>query len=455
MTARVLIVDDMLPNRMLLKAQLEAEYFQAFTASDGIEALALVERHKPDIVLLDVMMPGMTGFEVCRTIKSHPDMADIPVVLVTALDGHNDKLTGLEAGADDFLSKPVDETVLLARVRNLVRLKMLTDELRLHQNAPDGVGSSGPQHPEAAVARCRILLVDDDRQTIAAFRATESPQCDLTVTTSEEKALSHVAERDCDIAVVNLDLGGFDALRLCAGIRAHPEGRQMPLLASTSLDEEDKLAQAFDLGVNECITRPIDRLELSARLRTQLRKKHLLERLRKHIDDNAKLAYTDRLTGLPNRHSLAAYFEQLVETSRRVGDSLSLVIVDVDHFKQVNDRFGHDIGDRVLSEIAGRISANIRGADLVCRYGGEEFLIIFRCVEEAQVSSIAERLRATIQAVPIAIHREPHFLPVTVSVGVAHLTGNVDGVDSLFSRADRALYAAKNAGRNRVYIDAA
>src|SRR5215213_2837216 len=130
MTARVLVVDDIFPNVKLLETKLTAEYFAVITAMNGPDALAICEQGLCDIVLLDVMMPGMSGFEVCRRLKSSPLTAHLPVMMVTALDQPSDRLKGLDAGADDFLTKPVDDTALLARVRSLVRLKAVTDEMR-------------------------------------------------------------------------------------------------------------------------------------------------------------------------------------------------------------------------------------------------------------------------------------------------------------------------------------
>ena len=144
MTARVLVVDDILSNVKLLEAKLTAEYFEVVTAFNGLECLAKIDESAPDIVLLDVMMPGMDGFEVCRRIKSNPKTAHVPVVMVTALDQPSDRVAGLEAGADDFLTKPVDDAALFARVRSLVRLKMMTDELRMRETTGQSMGLIDP-----------------------------------------------------------------------------------------------------------------------------------------------------------------------------------------------------------------------------------------------------------------------------------------------------------------------
>ena len=140
MTARVLVVDDILSNVKLLEAKLTTEYFEVVTAYSGEEALKRVAAEPPDIVLLDVMMPGMDGFEVCRRIKADPKTAHVPVIMVTALDQPADRIAGLDAGADDFLTKPIDDTALFARVRSLVRLKMMTDELLMREETGQSLG---------------------------------------------------------------------------------------------------------------------------------------------------------------------------------------------------------------------------------------------------------------------------------------------------------------------------
>ena len=163
MTARVLVVDDVPANVKLLEARLSAEYFDVVTAMNGIEALAICDKAECDIVLLDVMMPDMDGFEVCRRLKASPATHHIPVIMVTALDHPSDRVRGLEAGADDFLTKPVSDVALIARVRSLARLKMMTDELRMRALTSREIGIQDPENEAMADAGRggRILIVDD------------------------------------------------------------------------------------------------------------------------------------------------------------------------------------------------------------------------------------------------------------------------------------------------------
>src|SRR5262245_25851054 len=163
MTARVLVVDDVPANVKLLEARLSAEYFDVVTAVSGADALRLCERAECDVVLLDVMMPEMDGFEVCRRLKSSPATHHIPVVMVTALDQPSDRLRGLDAGADDFLTKPVSDVALIARVRSLSRLKLMTDELRMRAVTSREIGIESPERDAIAEAgrNGHILIVDD------------------------------------------------------------------------------------------------------------------------------------------------------------------------------------------------------------------------------------------------------------------------------------------------------
>src|SRR6516162_2802380 len=166
MTARVLVVDDVPANVRLLQARLSAEYFDVITAMSGGEALAVCERADCDIVLLDVMMPDMDGFEVCRRLKANPSTHHLPVIIVTALDQASDRVKGLEAGADDFLTKPVTDVALVARVRSLVRLKMMTDELRMRAVTSREIGIANPAREAIAdTGRCGRVLVVDDRKS--------------------------------------------------------------------------------------------------------------------------------------------------------------------------------------------------------------------------------------------------------------------------------------------------
>jgi two-component system cell cycle response regulator len=456
MTARVLVVDDILSNVKLLEAKLSAEYFEVATAFNGLECLAKMEEAIPDIVLLDVMMPGMDGFEVCRRIKSNPKTAHVPVVMVTALDQPSDRVTGLDAGADDFLTKPVDDSALFARVRSLVRLKMMTDELRMREATGEKMGLLDPTDAQGdGLQSGRILIIEDRPESVAWFAGALQPTHEVSSVETFEEALVRVKGGDYDLIMVSLGMRGFDGLRLCSQLRSLPEGRNVPILVIVSDGDRRKLTQALEMGVNDYLTRPVDKNELVARVRTQLRKKRYADRLRHNVQLSLEMAITDQLTGLHNRRYMSRHLDNLISSAQKSGKPLAFLIMDIDYFKAVNDTHGHDIGDEVLKEFANRIAANVRGIDLACRYGGEEFVVVMPDTEISFAYSIAERLRKSIETTPVEISRAPGKLNITISVGIAASEKNGDTAEKLLHRADQALYRAKRSGRNRVIADAA
>ncbi len=331
MTARVLVVDDILSNVKLLEAKLSAEYFEVVSAYNGLEALAKVEEHEPDIVLLDVMMPGMDGFEVCRRIKSNPKSAHLPVVMVTALDQPSDRVAGLDAGADDFLTKPVDDAALFARVRSLVRLKMMTDELRMREATGQNMGLVDPaQTLVEASPTGRLLIIEDRPESVAWFTQALAPANEVVAADTFEEALVRVRGGDFDLIVVSLGLRGFDGLRLCSQLRSLPEGRNVPILVLVSDGDRRKLTQALEMGVNDYLTRPVDKNELTARVRTQLRRKRYADKLRHNVQLSLEMAITDQLTGLHNRRYMSRHLDTLITSARTSGKPISFLIMDID-----------------------------------------------------------------------------------------------------------------------------
>ena len=457
MTARVLVVDDVAANVKLLEARLSAEYFDVTTAMSGAAALAICERSECDLVLLDVMMPDMDGFEVCRRLKTNPLTHHIPVVMVTALDQPADRVRGLEAGADDFLTKPTPELALIARVRSLSRLKMVTDELRMRAVTSREIGIQSPEREAVADTGRggRVLIVDDHAATRERVAAVLGAEHTVEVEADPGEALFRAADGNFDLLIVSLALENFDALRLCSQIRSLDRTRNMPILAITEPDNNARMMRGLEIGVNDYLMRPIDKNELLARARSQVRKRRYTERLRDNVQISIEMAITDALTGLFNRRYLESHLATLVDQAATRVKPLAVLVLDIDYFKSINDTHGHDVGDDVLREFALRIKRSIRGIDLACRCGGEEFVIVMPETDMAVAAMVAERLRRRIAAEPFAIEQGARTIPVTISVGIAALRGREDTAASILKRADQALYRAKRDGRNRVVPDAA
>ena len=456
MTARVLVVDDILPNIKLLEARLSAEYFDVVTATNGPQALAICAEGQCDLVLLDVMMPGMDGFEVCRRLKASPATSHIPVVMVTALDQPADRVKGLEAGADDFLTKPIDELALLARVRSLARLKVALDELRARAatSAALGLADTLAETMSAAEAGGKILIVDDRVSSHERLAGALSKTYDVAIEVKPQEAVFRAAEGAFDLVIVSLGLQNFDGLRLCSQIRSLERTRSMPILTIAEAEDRQRVLRGLDLGVNDYLMRPVDRNELVARVRTQIRRKRYVDSLKDRVQASIEMAVVDALTGLNNRRFFESHFSALLEDAIQRERPLSLMILDIDHFKMVNDNHGHDAGDEVLKAFASRVKRVIRTADLMCRMGGEEFVIVMPNTPLEVAELIAERARAAVQGARFQIDASGRSIPVTVSVGLSD-RGEDDSAEHVYKRADRALYRAKNEGRNRVAAVAA
>ncbi len=456
MTARILVVDDIPANVKLLEARLQAEYFQVVTALNGPDALAICAEGGIDLILLDIMMPGMDGFEVCAKLKANPSTVHIPVVIVTALDQPADRIRGLEAGADDFLTKPVKDIQLMSRVKSLVRLKTLTDELRLRAETTRFIGIDELLSERAMVSqdRARILLIDERVSSVERLQKTLRNECDLEVATDPQLGFFQAVEKDFDCVLLATGFANFDPLRVCSQLRSLDRTRFLPILLVAEQGEDERISRALELGVNDYVVRPVDAQELIARIRTQVRRKRFNDALRQSVVQTIEMAVTDGLTGLHNRRYLETHLDILFERAVSRGRPLSYLITDIDRFKSINDAFGHDGGDDVLREFANLLRRQVRGADLVSRYGGEEFVVAMPDTDAELAAKVAERVRAAVAENSFSL-TNGRKVPVTVSVGVATLQGRADSIAGLAKRADTALYEAKAAGRNRVVQKAA
>lgn len=459
MSARVLVVDDILPNVKLLEAKLHGEYYDVVTASSGEEALKKIVEHSPDLVLLDVMMPGMDGFEVCRRIKANPLVAHIPVVMVTALTDTEDRVRGLESGADDFLSKPVNDIALMARVRSLVRLKMTVDEWRARETTASqlGVVDENATVMTQPVDGARVLVIEDMNFEINKIR--ETLQRDNDIVTQAETgmaALQHINQNDFDLIIVSLNLKNEDGLRFCSHLRSNEKTRNSPIIMLGNEEDLPKIAHGLEIGAHDYIMRPVDRNELLARVRTQIRRKRFQERLRANYEISLSMALTDALTGLYNRRYFEVHLQKMLQNTAAQKKSMGLIYMDIDHFKKINDSYGHNVGDEVLKTFAQRIKDSLRSFDLVARLGGEEFIAILPDITPDLAYSVSERLRRAIAEKPFACAAPGGQIDVTCSFGGLVLEG--DDADpakylEIIKRADEQLYLSKHNGRNAVHFE--
>jgi two-component system cell cycle response regulator len=450
LSARILIVDDLEANRRLLEALLTADYYEVLMAARGEEGVQLAKREKPDLVLMDVMMPGgIDGYEACRRLKSMPETRHIPVVILTTLDDRDNRVRGLQAGAEEFLTKPIDDVQLMARVKSLLTLKVVTDELRAREASSRRMGLITDETRPDAVDQHRVfagnvLVVDDNPTQIKRIQTALGVEHRVNVLGGEAGA------GPPDLAVVSVHAKSFDGFRVIARMRSGEATRHLPILAIVDPDDRKRAVRALELGAHDIIVRPVDEEEIIARARTLMRRKRYMDALRQRLDQSLELAITDQLTGLYNRRFLGTQLEPLVQRAQCGGDPVSIMAIDIDHFKRCNDTFGHDVGDQVLREFAARLASNTRPSDYACRQGGEEFIVIMPRTTGDIACLAAERLRRAIAASAFIIPGLSQQLEITISIGVGSTEGADDSPDALMKRADEALYEAKRSGRNRV-----
>lgn len=452
MSARILVVDDMLPNIKLLEAKLTKEYYEVITAQDGFDAIEKARKNSPDLILLDVMMPGMDGFETCRKLRADPELSHIPVVMLTALSEKESRIHGLEVGADDFLTKPINDSALFARVRSLIRLKVMIDELRLRGQTGVELGIDPSALNVGSIQDSRIMLVDDDsiqaRQVIEKLSTVNKK---IKHIDKPEMALEEAQKGQYDLVIISTQLLDADGLRICSQFRSNEQTRSISIIILIDEDDPASLVKGLEMGVNDYIVTPVDVNELVARVKTQIRRKKYQEALRSNYKQSISLAITDGLTGLYNRRYMDTHLENMVRENMDAQRPMSVLMVDIDHFKSVNDTYGHNVGDEVIKEFGQRIINAIRPNDLAVRYGGEEFVIILNGTDAQNAKIVAERIRTKIEGTPFKVSTADGALTKTTSIGITGLRKEgADSVDAILKRADEALYAAKNGGRNRV-----
>ncbi len=450
MTANILVVDDLEPNIKLLEAKLLNEYYTVFTASSGGKALEILDNNKIDIVLLDVMMPQMSGFETCLKIKANPKTAYIPVVMVTALTDIEDRVQGLEAGADEFLSKPINDIALFTRIKSLTRMKAAMDELYLRHVTNESLGVSGLPISYHFHEDSKILLINDDAiQTSNILRILQrvSKQVKTIANLSDYEMVSNEA---ADIIIVSYQLEEMDPLRIIASLRSKEMLRNSIIVLVVEEEEFPIVAKAVEVGIDDYLIYPIEENELIARIKTLIKKKKYQDELRTLLEQSINLSLKDGLTNVFNRRYFDLHIHSTINAFAS-NHSIALLIGDIDDFKQVNDRFGHLMGDEVLKIVADTIKKNIRVTDLVARYGGEEFVVLLPNTNNNEAMKVAERICRAVETIRFVNPGLKDNFKVTISLGVAGYKIGEMAADFIY-KADKALYKAKVTGKNKAVL---
>ena len=470
MSRQILVIDSLCTNRILSEDDLAAARFGVRWA-DGLDAaVGALQEQLPDVVIAGIG-PNEPLAPLMQAIRGEARADELPVIAVGADESESARLEALQAGADEVFSCPLDTKLLLARIRSLLRRQDDLAELRAGDESAPMLGFADEVEPFVVPGRVTILTgaTGDLSPMLAGYAARLG--CQATVL-RDEADLSRLGgadlvildaaddagdlERAAHAAAQGRCLSGGGLFRAIAEVRAQRDNRHTEILAVVPPGATDLGVMALDLGASDLATSEIGAEELSWRVDGLLRRKRLRDRLRDRVRDGLKAAVTDPLTGLHNRRFAMPVLARLAEEAGP-DDALAVMIIDIDHFKAINDTHGHAAGDRILAEIAARLRSVLRPGDLLARIGGEEFLTAAPRIDPGEAEALAEQLRAVVAARPVtlasttlaaALRQPTDELEVTVSVGLALSRG--ESGDRLFGRADAALYSAKRAGRNRV-----
>ncbi|WP_373353779.1 diguanylate cyclase [Pseudoroseicyclus sp. CXY001] len=467
MPARVLIFDPTVSSRILTRAALAEAQYDVVVAESSADAQLESMRRKPDIILLGVVAPAAGAFAFLAGLRADPVGRTIPVIAIGRLADPSLRLAVLRAGADDLCDRPIDSVLLQAQVRRLLRRSDSLEELCLKEETHRALGFAEDGEPFVQPGRVSVIVPEGQAMLPAVVAVLDRlPNGGEVV--DPRTLLSHIGSGEAaDLFVIDAAAEGIrpgELFRLIAELRSRAATRHSVQIAIVPPELADMAAMALDLGVDDVVTAQVRPAELMHRLKALLVQKFRADRARDRLRKGVESSVTDPLTGLHNRRYALPALKRVTEQSERTGQMAAVMVLDIDHFKTINDRFGHATGDKVLAEVARRLAARVRVGDMVARIGGEEFLIVMPETDAEAAAEAAERLRSGIEDRPFDAVREAGedrpagagrastAVRVTVSIGVALGAGESPGGPTLFERADAALYSAKLAGRNMVSL---
>ena len=457
MIGKILIVDDVSTNRIVFKVKLTAAGYSSIMAGDGSTCLQLARTELPDLILLDLMLPDMNGVEVLRQLKANPVTRRIPVVMFSSDQDPVLRVAALRAGAEDFLSRPIDDQTLLARLRGLLRAREVVGGFASPEAGLGIFGLAEGATTYDAPGQVAIVMNKAESAMHLRKQLSTAGQEQFSILAPDEVYSDDIASGRPDVYLIDADIGSEGGgLRVMSELLSRSASRNAAFCIFNQSGQNVRPAMAFDLGANDFVDCRISPSELAVRLHTLVTRKRELDRMRASVQDGLRLAMIDPLTGLHNRRYGLAQLNAIAAKAQQEGSEFAVMVVDLDRFKSVNDRWGHAAGDTVLIEISSRLAANLRASDLVARIGGEEFLIALPNTTPAEAGIVAQRLCEAAESQPVIL-ADQTAIHVTISIGMTLDGGVADpaptlNVAEIVDQADRALMKSKAGGRNKVTI---
>ena len=463
MAGDILIIDCVATNRIVLKVKLLAAQYRVRPCANIAEAKAEIEASLPDLILMDTCTGATAVVAFCTSLKSGADTHHIPIIATGGFPTPRDRVTALEAGADDVLTKPFDDYILQARIRSLLRARDARQELRMREGTRTALGFA--ETCSGFSAPSRVVVATEDGHAAQETPALRDGLANAQIICAATEQLTSGPDSDSrsDLYVLDFRDGLSDdsvLFRLLSELRSRSSSRHAGILALLPPDARKAAAMALDLGASDILSAQVAPEEILHRCAVLIRAKHEADALRRTVETGLEAAITDPLTGLFNRRYALPHLARLSDESRKLGRQFAIMVLDLDHFKAINDTHGHKAGDEVLRQVSMRLQGNLRAVDLLARIGGEELLVAIPNSDVVHARAAAERLCKLIGDTPFYVGDARTELRVTMSVGVS-LNGGLEAADAngeledLVNAADVALYAAKSGGRNMVSLSAA
>lgn len=460
MQGTILIVDAIATNRIVLKVKLKTVFYDVVQAATMDDAVRIARAELPDLVISALSLPDGSAADLCKTLLGHSRTENIPIIAIGCQPDTETRMTTLEAGVHDVLDQPVDETLLLGRVRSLIRASHAQAEWQMREDTCRALGFAEPSNGFEEQAHCALVCADKAALQGFATKMRQTLRCKLSLANVNSVMQQVADEKVPDVFVLFLSADPLEALqelRLISTLRAAGPARHAGVIVVQQIKDGALGANALDLGADDLMTDGFDAAELALRIKAVMRRKRMGEHLRASVRTGLQAAVFDPLTGLYNRRYAMPHLGRTASRAHTTGRCFAVMAADLDHFKRINDVYGHASGDAVLVDVARRLRQCLRGTDMVARIGGEEFMIILPGTSLLDAQATALRLCTEISATPFKVPGSKDPISVTVSVGVAISAGSEDqDADPeeigrrLLEQADQALYAAKGKGRNQV-----
>jgi two-component system cell cycle response regulator len=460
---KILIVDPISTNRIVLKVKLASAFYEILQASTADEACVVALRHAPDLVISAMALPDCDAADLAKRLHGNRQTRTIPIMGIGSRPCADKRLAALEAGVQDVMLKPVDDTLLLARVRSLIRAHNTAVEWQMRDDTSRALGFAEDQAEFGPAGRAIVVGADSERAGQWMEQIRPALRCSLSYAPPDTALRDLSPGRVPDGFIMILDdddKHSSDILRLLAAIRATAITRHAGILVIQPAPDPGLGAYALDLGADDLMTDGFEAVEFSLRVKALLRRKRIADQLRATVRTGLKAAVSDPLTGLHNRRYAMPHLSRVAEHAAATGRSFAVMVADLDHFKRINDLYGHASGDAVLIEAARRLRENLRSVDLLARIGGEEFLIVMPATPLSEARIAARRLCRKIGGEGFKVPGSKARIDVTISIGVT--MGGMRGLRSaskeaidanaLLDSADKALYEAKVQGRNQVNL---